>query len=56
VAAFGTAISQLIASAAMPRPSHPCDVRFGREVVAVLEAAEAARRSPSTNSGPDCWP
>jgi predicted dehydrogenase len=44
VAAFGAAISQLIVAAGETGPSrHPCDVRFGREVVAILAAAEAAR-------------
>jgi predicted dehydrogenase len=44
VAAFGAAISQLITAAAMDRPAHPCDVRFGREIVQVLATAEAARQ------------
>lgn len=44
VEAFGTAVSQLVAAASSRKTSHPCDVRFGREVVAVLEAAERELR------------
>jgi predicted dehydrogenase len=48
VQAFGTAIGELVALAGEAAhgqpPSHPCDVHFGREVVAVLAAADAARR------------
>jgi predicted dehydrogenase len=43
VEAFGAAIDALLADAAAGRADHPCGVRFGREVVAVLEAAERAR-------------
>jgi predicted dehydrogenase len=39
-AAFGVAIDELLADVAAGRRSHPCDVRFGREVVAVLARAE----------------
>jgi hypothetical protein len=34
------AIDELLAAVAAGRASHPCDVRFGREVVAVLARAE----------------
>jgi predicted dehydrogenase len=44
VQAFAAAVSQLVA-AAEGRTSHPCDVRFGRDVVAILEAADAVRTS-----------
>ncbi|MEN3306470.1 MAG: hypothetical protein V7603_2672 [Micromonosporaceae bacterium] len=44
VAAFGNAITELVAAAAAPPGArgHRCDVRFGREVVAILTAAETA--------------
>lgn len=42
VVAFGTAVSQLVANAERGITAHPCDVQFGREVVAVLARAEAA--------------
>jgi predicted dehydrogenase len=44
VTAFRAAITQLVAAAAAPpgERGHPCDVRFGREVVAILTAAETA--------------
>src|SRR3984957_18659534 len=35
------AAAELIASANSGQPSHPCDVRFGRDVVVVLAEAEA---------------
>ena len=41
---FATAISTLIAQVRAGATRHPCDVRFGRDVVAILEAAETARR------------
>jgi predicted dehydrogenase len=41
VPALTRAITELIASAAMAVPSHPCDVHFGREVVAILDRAQA---------------
>ncbi|HLL65269.1 MAG TPA: Gfo/Idh/MocA family oxidoreductase [Micromonosporaceae bacterium] len=48
VGAFGVAVDQLVRAAADAAggavPEHPCDVRFGREVVAILVAADAARR------------
>jgi predicted dehydrogenase len=43
VAAFGTAVGQLIANVADGITAHPCDVRFGREVVAVLDQVQHAR-------------
>jgi predicted dehydrogenase len=48
VEAFGDAISALTANAAAGRTEHPCDVRFGREVVAILAAAERARDTGTT--------
>jgi predicted dehydrogenase len=44
VGGFGNAIGQLVACASAPagERGHPCDVRFGREVVAILTAAEAS--------------
>ncbi len=42
VEALTRAITDLVAAAAMAQPSHPCDVHFGREVVAILARAEAA--------------
>jgi predicted dehydrogenase len=41
--AFGRAIDQLARGVASGDPAHPCDVRFGREVVATLAAADTAR-------------
>jgi predicted dehydrogenase len=35
------AASELIASATSGQPGHPCDVRFGRDIVVVLAEAEA---------------
>ena len=40
VQALRTAASELVASASMARPEHPCDVSFGREVLRVLAAAQ----------------
>jgi predicted dehydrogenase len=39
--AFSTAIDELLADVAAGRHEHPCDVRFGREVVGILARAEA---------------
>jgi len=39
--ALRVAAAELIASASASQPGHPCDVRFGRDIVAVLAAAEA---------------
>jgi predicted dehydrogenase len=36
-----TALSELLAMAATGQDKHPCDVRFGRDIVHVLAAAEA---------------
>ncbi|GIJ78185.1 Predicted dehydrogenase [Micromonospora phaseoli] len=41
--AFAVAIDQLLAEVDAGTRDHRCDVRFGREVVAVLAAAETAR-------------
>ncbi|WP_433533626.1 Gfo/Idh/MocA family protein [Micromonospora sp. CA-263727] len=41
--AFGVAIDQLLAEIDAGTRDHRCDVRFGREVVTVLAAAETAR-------------
>lgn len=41
VEALRSAVRQLIDAAEHGRREHPCDVRFGRDVVAVLEAAAA---------------
>lgn len=46
--AFGTAIDQLLEEIEAGTRDHRCDVRFGREVVAVLEAAETARAEGRT--------
>ena len=45
VEAFTVAIDQLVRNAAEGTTRHPCDVRFGRDVVAVLAAADTARRT-----------
>jgi predicted dehydrogenase len=45
VAAFSIAVDQLVAGAATGVTDHPCDVSFGRDVVAILEAADTARRT-----------
>ncbi|MGW4499686.1 Gfo/Idh/MocA family protein [Micromonospora sp. NPDC004336] len=48
VTALGVAIDQLLAEIASGTRDHRCDVRFGREVVAVLAAAETARAEGRT--------
>ncbi|MGC5021615.1 Gfo/Idh/MocA family protein [Micromonospora sp. DT47] len=48
LAAFGTAIDQLLEEVEAGTRDHRCDVRFGREVVAVLAAAETARTEGRT--------
>jgi predicted dehydrogenase len=48
VEAFGAAIARLAANVRAGTPHDPCDVRFGREVVAILAAAETARRDGRT--------
>jgi predicted dehydrogenase len=42
VACLRVALTELAAAARSGHPSHPCDVRFGRDVVAVLAEAERA--------------
>ncbi|MFE9655969.1 Gfo/Idh/MocA family protein [Micromonospora sp. NPDC006431] len=46
--AYGTAIDQLLEEVDAGTRDHRCDVRFGREVVAVLAAAERARTEGRT--------
>ncbi|MBY8873434.1 Gfo/Idh/MocA family oxidoreductase [Micromonospora sp. PLK6-60] len=46
--AYGTAIDQLLEEIDAGTRDHRCDVRFGREVVAVLWAAEVARAQSRT--------
>ncbi|KXK63136.1 oxidoreductase [Micromonospora rosaria] len=46
--AFGVAIDQLLEEIDAGTRDHRCDVRFGREVVAVLTAAETARATGRT--------
>ncbi|MEU8007831.1 Gfo/Idh/MocA family oxidoreductase [Catellatospora sp. NPDC049111] len=51
VANFGRAIDELLAEARHAGeggPAHPCDVRFAREVVAVLEAAQLSQQEGRT--------
>ncbi len=48
VAAFGRAIDELLAQVRAGRPEHPCDVRFAREVVAVLAAAQQSQEEGRT--------
>lgn len=48
VTAFGNAIDALLAQVRQVAPGHPCDVRFGREVVAVLAAAERSQQEGLT--------
>jgi predicted dehydrogenase len=43
VEAFGRAVGALVGQVTDGAPAHPCDVRFGRDVVAILAAADAAR-------------
>jgi predicted dehydrogenase len=45
--AYAEAVRQLVAVVAAGGTSHPCDVRFGAEVVAVLEAAERFLAAPA---------
>ena len=40
---FGAAIDALLGQVEAAGPGHPCDVRLGREVVAILAAADTAR-------------
>jgi predicted dehydrogenase len=46
VAALRTAAADLIAGAAAGRVTHPCDVRFGRDITKVLAEAEAQLAGP----------
>ncbi|MCW3814793.1 Gfo/Idh/MocA family oxidoreductase [Micromonospora sp. DR5-3] len=46
--AYGTAIDQLLEEVEAGTRDHRCDVRFGREVVGVLDAAERARAEGRT--------
>ncbi|MEH0819463.1 MULTISPECIES: Gfo/Idh/MocA family protein [unclassified Micromonospora] len=46
--AFGTAIDQLLEEIDAGTRDHRCDVRFGREVVEILSAAEVARAQGRT--------
>ncbi|WFE42120.1 Gfo/Idh/MocA family oxidoreductase [Micromonospora sp. WMMD998] len=46
--AFGAALDQLLEEVDAGTRDHRCDVRFGREVVAVLDAAETARAQGRT--------
>jgi predicted dehydrogenase len=48
VGAFSTAIGDLMRAARDGATAHPCDVRFGRDVVATLQAADLARRERRT--------
>lgn len=46
--AFGVAIDQLVEQVRAGTRDHRCDVRFGREVVGILAAAETARAESRT--------
>jgi len=46
--AFGAALDQLLEEVDAGTRDHRCDVRFGREVVAVLDAAQTARAQGRT--------
>jgi predicted dehydrogenase len=46
VAALRTAAAELTAGAAAGRLTHPCDVRFGRDITRVLAEAEAQLSAP----------
>ncbi|MFF5179353.1 Gfo/Idh/MocA family protein [Micromonospora sp. NPDC000316] len=46
--AFGVAIDQLIEQVRAGTRDHRCDVRFGREVVNIISAAETARETSRT--------
>ena len=46
VAALRTAVTELTAVAAGARVTHPCDVRFGRDITRVLAEAEAQLAGP----------
>jgi predicted dehydrogenase len=56
VEAFGEAISQLAGMIAAGTTEHPCDVRFGAEVVAILDAAERVLATrPDAGAAPIQW-
>ncbi len=56
VEAFGEAISQLAGMIAAGTTEHPCDVRFGAEVVAILDAAERVLAAPrDAGAAPIQW-
>jgi predicted dehydrogenase len=46
VAALRTAVAELCAGAAAGRLTHPCDVRFGRDITRVLAEAETQLSGP----------
>lgn len=48
VSAFGVAIDELMEQAGRDKPSHPCDVAFGAEVVRILAAAQRSLASGRT--------
>ncbi|WP_199235948.1 Gfo/Idh/MocA family protein [Micromonospora sp. S4605] len=52
VEAYGVAIDQLLEEIEAGTRDHRCDVRFGRDVVAVLTAAETSRRNSCTITVP----
>jgi hypothetical protein len=43
--AAGWAIGQLVEAVRVGEVEHPCDVRFARDVVEILEAADTARQT-----------
>jgi predicted dehydrogenase len=43
VEVFGNAIDALVGQVGGTGPGHPCDIRLGRDVVAILAAADSAR-------------
>ncbi|WP_212831254.1 Gfo/Idh/MocA family protein [Catellatospora sp. TT07R-123] len=45
---FGRAVDELLAQVRSGHPGHPCDVRFGRDVVAVLAAAQLSEQEGRT--------
>jgi predicted dehydrogenase len=48
VDAFGTAVTEFAAAVGTGTLEHPCDARLGRDVVAILAAADTARRESRT--------
>jgi predicted dehydrogenase len=55
VDAFGRAIGELAEVVAASRSGHPCDARFGAEVVAVLDAAERVLDAPAGAASLPVW-